>query len=285
MIPIDPIAYLSQYLKDHSGDSVSLADMSRITGLSVFYLQRKFKAALGVTPKQFQARCRMERVKKSLRENETVTEALYEAGFGSSSRLYERVDTQLGMTPAEYKAEGRGVEISYVILSTPLGWILIAATDRGLCGLQLGDEEEELRMALVREYPAAKIEERAVPYPEPLRLWHEAICGFVAGGTLKTGMPLDIRATAFQAAVWKYLIQIPEGETRAYSEVAAGIGLPKATRAVARACAANPVALVIPCHRVIRNNGELGGYRWGIERKREILAGEAKGAKGNFERY
>lgn len=285
MMPIDPIAYLSQYLKDHSEDSVSLADMSRITGLSSFHLQRKFKAALGVTPKQFQARCRMERVKQSLRKTETVTEALYEAGFGSSSRLYERVDTQLGMTPAEYKAEGRGVEISYVILATALGKILIAATDRGLCGLQLGDQESELREALAVEYPAAELLETSAPYPEALRVWHEAICGFVAGGKLKTGLPLDIRATAFQATVWQYLIRIPEGETQAYSEVAEGIGRPQATRAVARACAANPVALAIPCHRVIRNNGELGGYRWGIERKRLILANEARGAKGDFERY
>lgn len=274
-MPIDPIAYLSQYLRDHADEPVSLEDMSRITGYSPFHLQRKFKAALGVSPMRFHARCRMDRMKTSLRGDETVTVAMYEAGFGSSSRLYERVDSEIGMTPAQYKARGRGVEISYVILTTALGRILIAATDRGLCGLQLSDDAAALREALREEFPAASLHETVAPFTEPLRLWQEAIEGFLGGRAIAVGLPMDIRATAFQASVWRYLQTIPAGATQSYSEVAAGLGRPKASRAVARACASNPVALAIPCHRVIRNNGDLGGYRWGIERKRAILERES----------
>lgn len=275
MIPIDPIAYLSQYLRDHCEEAVSLEDMARITGYSAFHLQRKFKAALGVSPKQFQARCRMERVKQGLHGEGTVTSAMYDAGFGSSSRLYEKVDRELGMTPAQYKARGRGVEISYVVLETEIGWILIAATDRGLCSLQLGDEAGELVAALKQEFPAAELVAVEAPYTQALRLWHEAIRGFVEGKPIEVGLPLDVRGTAFQARVWQYLQTIPMGETRSYSEVAAGIGQPTATRAVASACARNPVALVVPCHRVIRGSGELGGYRWGMERKKLLLSREA----------
>ena len=275
LMPIDPIAYLSQYLRDHADESVSLENMSRITCYSAFHLQRKFKAALGVSPKQFHAKCRMERMKTSLRGDEPVTAAMYEAGFGSSSRLYERVDSEIGMTPAQYKARGRGVEISYVILNTALGRILIAATDRGLCGLQLADDETTLREALRQEFPAASLHETVAPFTPPLRLWQEAIEGFVGGRAIATRLPMDIRATAFQASVWRYLQTIPAGKPQSYSEVAAGLGRPTASRAVARACASNPVALAIPCHRVIRNNGELGGYRWGVERKRDILARES----------
>ena len=274
MIPIDPIAYLSQYLRDHCEEAVSLQDMARITGFSAFHLQRKFKAAVGVSPKQFQARCRMERVKQMLLGEGTVTSALYEAGFGSSSRLYERADSELGMTPAQYKARGKGVGISFVVLETGLGLILIAATDRGLCSLRLADDEASLLRELEEEYPAADLQRVEPPFHEALRVWHEAIRGYLVGKRIEPGLPLDVRGTAFQARVWQYLQTIPAGETRSYSEVAAGIGQAKATRAVATACASNPVALAIPCHRVIRSNGELGGYRWGMERKRKLLAGE-----------
>ena len=274
MIPIDPIAYLSQYLRDHCEEAVSLEDMARITGFSAFHLQRKFKAAVGVSPKQFQARCRMERVKQVLQGEGTVTSALYEAGFGSSSRLYERVDRELGMTPAQYKARGKGVGISYVVLETSLGLILIAATDRGLCSLRLADDEGTLLRELREEYPAAEMQRVEAPFHEALRVWHEAICGYLVGKRIEPGLPLDVRGTAFQARVWQYLQTIPMGETRSYSEVAEGIGQASATRAVATACASNPVALAIPCHRVIRSNGELGGYRWGMERKQVLLAKE-----------
>ncbi len=275
MIPIDPIAYLSQYLRDHCEEAISLEDMARITGYSAFHLQRKFKAALGVSPKQFQARCRMERVKQGLRGEGTVTSALYEAGFGSSSRLYEAVDQTLGMTPAQYKARGKGVEISYVVMETQLGLILIAATDRGLCSLRLADEEGSLIAEIEEEFPAAQLQRVEAPFTEALRLWHQAICGYLEGKQFEKGLPLDVRGTAFQARVWQYLQTIPAGQTRSYQEVAKGIGQPTATRAVASACARNPVALVVPCHRVIRGDGSLGGYRWGMGRKQRLLEAEA----------
>ncbi len=273
---IDPISYLSQYLRDRCEEAVSLEDMARITGFSAFHLQRKFKAAVGVSPKQFQARCRMEKVKQVLQGEGTVTSALYEAGFGSSSRLYERVDRDLGMTPAQYKSRGKGVGISYVVLETSLGLILIAATDRGLCSLRLSDDEGSLLRELEEEYPAAELQRVQAPFDEALRVWHEAICGYLVGKRIEPGLPLDVRGTAFQARVWQYLQTIPMGETRSYSEVAEGIGQATATRAVATACASNPVALAIPCHRVIRSNGELGGYRWGMERKQKILESESR---------
>lgn len=274
MISIDPIAYLSQYLRDHCDETISLEDMARITGYSAFHLQRKFKTAVGVSPKQFQAKCRMEKMKASLQTSGTVTDAMYEAGFGSSSRLYEKVDRELGMTPSQYKARGAGVEISYVVLDTELGWILIAATDRGLCSLQLGEHAGELERALEREFPAADLLAVEPPYQEMLRLWHEAIRGFVAGKAIDASLPLDVKATAFEARVWQYLQTIPMGETRSYSEVAEGIGHPKAVRAVANACGRNQVAIAVPCHRVIRGTGELGGYRWGLPMKRRLLERE-----------
>lgn len=271
---MDPIAYLAQYLREHCEDVISLDDMARITGYSAFHLQKKFKAALGVSPKQFQAQCRMDLVKERLKADGSVTEAMYEAGFGSSSRLYEKSDRVLGMTPAQYKAAGRGVGISAVVLATQLGWMLIAATDRGLCSLRMGDAGGELVEELRREFPAAVIAVVEEPYPEMLTQWIEALRGYLRGEEFGAGLPLDVRGTAFQARVWQYLQTIPRGETRSYSEVAAGIGQPTAVRAVASACARNPVALVVPCHRVIRGTGEMGGYRWGLERKRVLLDGE-----------
>ncbi len=276
MIPIDPIAYLSQYLREHCDESISLEDMARITGYSPFHLQRKFKAALGLSPKQFQAQCRLEHVKRGLKEKGSVTTALYESGFSSSSRLYERSDQSLGMTPAQYKAAGRGVEISWVVLATAFGQILIAATDRGLCSLRIGDTAAPLVAELEAEFPAANLVAVSQPYPPLLEQWRLAIESFLAGATIAPDLPLDIRATAFEARVWRYLQTIPRGETRSYSEVATAIGAPRSVRAVANACGRNPVALAIPCHRVIRSSGELGGYRWGLERKQRILKAESQ---------
>jgi AraC family transcriptional regulator of adaptative response/methylated-DNA-[protein]-cysteine methyltransferase len=274
-IPIDPIAYLSQYLRDHCEESISLDDMARITGYSPYHLQRKFKAAVGLSPKQFQARCRLDRLKRGLKEESTVTGAMYESGFSSSSRLYERTGEFLGMTPAQYKAAGRGLEISWVVLPTAFGLVLIAATDRGLCSLRLGDAAEPLVAELEAEFPAAHLIAVEQPYPLLLEQWRLAIEGFLSGAAIAPSLPLDIQATAFEARVWRYLQTIPRGETRSYSEVASAIDAPRAVRAVAIACGRNPVALAIPCHRVIRSSGELGGYRWGLDRKRQILAAEA----------
>jgi len=281
MIPIDPIAYLSQYLREHCDETVSLEDMARITGYSAFHLQKKFKAAVGVSPKQFHAQCRMERVKAGLIEGGTVTSALYEAGFGSSSRLYERVNGELGMTPAQYQARGQGVSISYVVIETVIGFVLSAATDRGLCSLRMGDEVAGLVAELREEFPAGELVAVSEPYGEALGVWVAAIRGYLEGKQIDIGLPLEVRATAFQARVWSYLLRIPVGEARSYAEVAEGIGQPTATRAVASACARNPVGLAIPCHRVIRGDGTLGGYRWGMGRKQQLLEREGCATQSN----
>jgi AraC family transcriptional regulator, regulatory protein of adaptative response / methylated-DNA-[protein]-cysteine methyltransferase len=265
---------LCEYMHEHSDEPLRLGELSRRAGLSPFHLQRRFKAITGVTPKEYAEACRVAALKGQLRVRGSVTEAIYEAGFGSGSRVYERVDTRLGMTPAEYRAGGKGVSISYVAVESPVGLMMVGATDRGLCFVQFGDSESALRESLRKEYPAASVKAMARPYPEQFRLWMEALTRHLEGAQPRLDVPVDVRATAFQMKVWRYLQSIPYGGVRSYSEVAAGIGQPSATRAVARACASNQVAIVIPCHRVIRGDGGLGGYRWGLERKRGLLKRE-----------
>jgi AraC family transcriptional regulator of adaptative response/methylated-DNA-[protein]-cysteine methyltransferase len=270
---LDPLAVLSDHLKSNADANVSLDQMSRLTGYSPFHLQRKFKAAFGVTPKQFQTKCRLERLKSQLRQGDSVTNAMYDSGYSSSSRLYEQSTANLGMTPAQYKARGEGLEISWVALSTPLGPVAIGATDRGLCFVEFGESKSALQHRLETEFPQANRIE-ADPNAPALREWHAAILNTISTGANLPPLPLDIRATAFETLVWTYLRTIPAGETRSYADVAAAIGQPKSTRAVANACGRNPVALAIPCHRVIRSSGELGGYRWGLEKKTALLARE-----------
>ena len=208
-----------------------------------------------------------------------ATDAIYEAGYGAASRVYERADAALGMTPGEYRAGGRGVEISFVTTETELGYLMVGATDRGLCFVQFGDSHEALYDQLRREYPAASLRPMAVPYPPAFEEWMEGLAAHMAGESPASSLPLDVRATAFQWRVWRYLQSIPRGEVQSYAEVAAGLGEPRATRAVARACAANHVAMVIPCHRVIRGDGTLGGYKWGLDRKRTLLDRERAAAR------
>lgn len=270
------IRRLCEYIRlsCRSGESLALEDLGRQVGLSPFHLQRTFKEIVGVTPKQFVEACRMQALKGELRARPSVTDAIYEAGFGSSSRVYERVDTRLGMTPREYRAGGKGVAISYVSVTSPLGVMMIGATDRGLCFVQFGESHNELLEMLHKEYPEAALDQRKSPYPEQFDAWIKSLLRYLRQEQIRLDLPLDVRATAFQLKVWKYLQSIPYGEVQSYAEVAAAIGDPQATRAVARACAANRVAIVIPCHRVIRGNGELGGYRWGAERKRVLIDAE-----------
>ena len=270
------IRRLCEYIRANcqSGESLALEDLSRHVGLSPFHLQRTFKEVVGVTPKQFVEACRIEALKNQLRSGDSVTDAIYEAGFSGPSRVYERVDTRLGMTPREYRAGGEGVVISHVSVSSPLGIMMIGATDRGLCFLQFGESREELLAMLQREYPAAALNETKPPYGEQLDAWIKALLRFLRREQVRLDLPLDVRATAFQLKVWKYLQSIPYGEVQSYAEVAAALGSPAAARAVARACSANRVAIVIPCHRVIRGTGELGGYRWGLDRKRVLLDNE-----------
>jgi AraC family transcriptional regulator of adaptative response/methylated-DNA-[protein]-cysteine methyltransferase len=250
---------------------LDLAELAARTGLSRFHVQRSFKAVTGVTPKQYVEACRLRRLKSSLRQSKQVTEAVYEAGFGSSSRVYERADTRLGMTPNQYRRGGRGVTITYVTVDSPLGPMMIGATDRGICFVQFGESEEQLLAVLRREYYAAEVVPMAAKRPREFEVWIDALMSHLAGNQPRLELPLDIRATAFQMRVWTYLQSIPYGQVQSYREVAEGIGQPSAVRAVAQACASNTVALAIPCHRVIRGTGELGGYRWGLARKRTLI--------------
>lgn len=287
---------LCDYIRLHSdsGTPLTLAALSRRAGMSPSHLQRTFRAAVGVTPKDYVEACRVEALKHGLRAGESVTQAIYDAGFGSSSRVYERADTRLGMTPGEYRSGGANLEISYASAQTRAGRLMMAATDRGLCFVQFADSDEALLAELRQEYPAATLrpmrlrhtgsgsrqqtEERSEQYSEQyaqqFAAWMAALRAHLDGKLPALDLPLAVSAPAFRLAVWRYLQTIPYGEVRSYSEVAAGMGRPGAVRAVASACAANRLALVIPCHRVIRANGEPGDYRWGAERKRLLLARE-----------
>jgi AraC family transcriptional regulator of adaptative response/methylated-DNA-[protein]-cysteine methyltransferase len=267
---------LCRFIDEHSDERITLEALAARAGLSRFHLQRKFKAEVGVTPKQYLEVARMARLKDGLKHAKDVTEAVYAAGFGSSSRVYERADTRLGMTPKQYREGGRGVEITWAAVESPLSLMIIGATDRGICFLQFGDSREELVSELGREYPAAQVQAMAEPYGAQFDAWIDGLMEYLRAGKPGGPPPLDVRGTAFQMKVWNYLQGIPKGQVQSYSEVAAGIGAPKSVRAVARACASNRVAILIPCHRVIRGNGELGGYRWGLGRKRALLELERK---------
>jgi AraC family transcriptional regulator of adaptative response/methylated-DNA-[protein]-cysteine methyltransferase len=234
-------------------------------------LQRRFRRIVGVTPRQYADARRLRAVKAGLRRGDDVTEALYEAGYGSSSRLYERSDAQLGMTPATYGRGGRGMKIAYAVVGCPLGRLLVAATDRGVAAVSLGASDATLTAALEKEYPAAEIR-RA---DDGLRRWVTAILEHLEGRRPSLDLPLDVVATAFERRVWQELSRIPYGETRSYAEIARALGPGSGPRAVARACARNRAALVVPCHRVVASDGRLRGYRWGVRRKRALLARES----------
>jgi len=219
----------------------------------------------------------MDQLKRALRDGAAISDATYEVGFGSSSRVYEKAAPQLGMTPRRYQQGGDGARIRYTVVPCALGQVLVAATDKGVCAVKLGSDAAELERLLFSEFSAAEVARDDAAHRE----WVQAIVEFVAGRAPHLDLPLDVRATAFQKQVWNALQQIPYGETRSYAEVAAAIGQPAAVRAVAQACGANPTALVVPCHRVVRSDGSLGGYHWGVERKQALLKQEAKGAKNS----
>ena len=258
-----------------SGDGLTLETLAETAGWSAFHLHRTFKAVLGITPKQLLDACRVSALKTKLRQGGTVTAAVYDAGFGSSSRVYENVDKNLGMTPGQYREGGKDVAISYAYAKTPLGLLLAAATDRGLCFVQFGESVDELMKELKSEYPQAKMGESNAGRRE-MDGWMKALTGYLQGEPAVLDFPIDVKASVFQLKVWRYLQTIPRGEVRTYGEVAKAIGDAGASRAVGTACGANKVALVIPCHRVIRGDKALGGYRWGVERKTALLEGEKK---------
>lgn len=274
----DRIRQLCEYIRAQSGngEALSLEHLGRQAGISPFHLQRTFKAAVGITPKQFVEQCRMEALKTKLRESDSVTAAVYEAGYGSGSRVYERSDSRLGMTPRTYRDGAKGVTISYATVETRLGHLMLGATTRGLCFLQFGDSADTLLEMLRAEYPAARVEPTPKPYSKQFELWMESLSRYLRGEAVSFELPVDVQATAFQMKVWMYLQSIPAGTTQSYAQVAAATGDAKAARAVARACASNPVAIVIPCHRVIRGDGDLGGYRWGMDRKQALVENESR---------
>jgi AraC family transcriptional regulator, regulatory protein of adaptative response / methylated-DNA-[protein]-cysteine methyltransferase len=258
-------------LIEAADETPDLASLSEQLGISPFHLQRTFKKIVGVTPRQYAAASRTNRFKKSVRDGQPVTSALYDAGYGSSSRLYERADGELGMTPATYSRNGRGAAIKYSVAKCELGNLLVAGTEKGICAVRLGATKAELVADLGDEFSAAQIEQDE----GPLSNWVVQILEHLAGRRPDLKLPLDVQATAFQRLVWEALQAIPYGSTRSYSDVAKAVGRPTAVRAVARACATNPVALVIPCHRVVREDQSLSGYRWGIERKKKLLVQES----------
>jgi AraC family transcriptional regulator, regulatory protein of adaptative response / methylated-DNA-[protein]-cysteine methyltransferase len=263
----DNVRAICRFIEQHLDEPVTLARLGKEFHQSPFHLQRRFKAALGVTPREYADSCRLRLLKHNLQSGENVTRAMYDAGYGSSSRLYERTASQLGMTPDKYRRGAIAAAIRYAVTDSPLGRMLVAATDRGICAIQFGDSDDELLEGLKREFPFAtrKADESG------LQAWTNALVKQMNHKTTNASLPLDIRATAFQRRVWKYLQSIPFGATRSYRQVARDIGQPTAARAVARACATNPVAVAIPCHRVMRGDGSLGGYRWGMERKKTLL--------------
>lgn len=259
-------------LLDEAEGVLTLAELSKRVGVSPFHLQRLFKRATGLSPREYQSARRMQTVKHGLRKGDDVTTALYDAGFGSPSRLYEKSSEHFGMTPGTYRRGGAGMTIQYAMVASPLGRVLVAATTRGLCAVRFGESASELERELREEFSAAEIrrDDAALqPYVQPL-------LASLRGEDTTIDLPLDIRATAFQKRVWEALRTIPAGETRSYTDVARTIGNPKAVRAVARACASNPVAVVVPCHRVVSKSGESSGYRWGVERKKKLLEQERR---------
>ncbi len=271
-------AILDGHAASGNEGTITLRALGDAVGLSPFHLQRVFQAQVGLSPARYLRAQRAEQFKRRLRASDTVSRASYEAGFGSSSRSYELVDTQLGMTPATYRRGGAGMEIRHCVVRTSLGHVLVAATERGVCAVTLGDDEGTLVRDLAAEYPRASLV-RAEHADEAFAAWVDAIVAYVDRQGVSPAVPVDVSATAFQWRVWRALQQIPLGETRSYSDVAEAIGKPGAVRAVASACASNRVALVIPCHRVVRSDGSVSGYRWGPERKRRLLERERSAAR------
>lgn len=271
------VVAICRYLENHQEQIPSLADLAKEFKLSSSHLQRVFKQIMGISPFQYANNLRSDRLKQQLQQGQDITTALYSVGYGSSSRLYEQSPQILGMTPGTYRQLGKGEIIRYAIADSPLGLILVAATTKGLCRLALGDDRQGLTTLLEREFTQADIQ-TADPQ---LQSWIQALLDYLGGKLPLPDLPCDLQATAFQTQVWQALRQIPLGTTASYSEVATAINRPKAVRAVASACGANPVALVIPCHRVVRQNGDLGGYYWGIDRKQSLLSLEANYLKNH----
>ena len=267
---VELVQRVCRLLNSNESETLKLAELATQAGVSQFHLQRTFKKVMGISPRQYLAARKIDNFKTLVRKGESVTSSLYESGFNSSSRLYEHAAEELGMTPATYSRGGRGVNISYTITDSPMGRLLVAVTERGVCAVRMADDDAELEKDLRAEFPNAELKRD----DSALRESVQKILNHLEKNEPRLDLPLDIQATAFQRQVWEQLRSIPYGETVSYGDVAKALGKPGAVRAVGRACATNPVALVIPCHRVVREDKTLGGYRWGLDRKKKLLEHE-----------
>lgn len=254
-------------LLDRAEEPMTLAELAAAVGLSPYYFQRLFKERVGITPKQYSLQKRSERVRSRLRDDGRITDAIFEAGYNSTSRFYSQAGASLGMKPTTFKQGGDGLRLNYAIVESYLGWTLVAASDMGICAIDFGDAPEALEARLAQRFSGAVLFKNSVEFTA----WVTEVVSFLRSPERGLDLPLDVQGTAFQRKVWQALRSIPAGDTASYADVAERIGSPKAVRAVAQACAANRIAVAIPCHRVIRSDGELGGYRWGLERKRKLL--------------
>jgi len=257
---------ICSFIDANLGKRLILSTLAAHADLSPFYLQRTFKKVLGVSPRQYVEARRLAKMKRFLRDGETVNNSLYNAGFSSRSRVYEKISSGLGVNPGAIRQGGRGLQIQYTIVESPVGRLLVGATGRGVCAVCMGDSDQTVETVLAEDYPAAKLHRN----DEGMKEWASAFVRYFAGQT-SLKLPLDVAGTAFQWKVWKKIQSIPYGKTSTYGGIAGALGAPQASRAVARACATNPVALVIPCHRVIGKDGGLHGYRWGNDRKLTLL--------------
>ena len=260
-----------RFIEENLEGALTLERIASAAGLSPHHLQRTFKSVLGISPRDYAEALRLRELRRRLRRGDAVSDAGYAAGYGSSRGLYERAPAQLGMTPATYRKGGKGMSIAYAISDSPLGRLLVAATARGICRVGLADSDRELEEVLREEFPRAAVARDEVG----LRAWVKAVLDGLRGAVPSVELPLDVQATAFQWRVWQELRRIPRGATRSYAEVARAVGRPGAARAVGQACNRNPVALIVPCHRVVASDGTMGGYRWGLERKKKLLAAES----------
>jgi AraC family transcriptional regulator of adaptative response/methylated-DNA-[protein]-cysteine methyltransferase len=268
---LDKLVDIARYIDEHADERLTLSALSKRAGLSPSRFQKKFKAFFGASPKAYQDASRLSRLKGALKEGENVTGAIFAAGFGSTSRVYGEASRNMGMTPSAYRAGGEGETIWYAYRDSALGPLLMAGTDRGVCFAQFGDSNEELQARLKDEFPNAVLIASPGQEGPSLDAWVDALDQHLANRAPRPDLPLDLRGTAFQLKVWRFLLGLEEGDVVSYGELAGGIGEPKAVRAAASACGANRVGVLVPCHRVLRGDGSLGGYRWGVDRKRTLL--------------
>ncbi|SHH69682.1 Bifunctional transcriptional activator/DNA repair enzyme Ada [Vibrio aerogenes CECT 7868] len=265
---------IAHTIEANADETLSLEQLAKQAAVSPYYLQRKFREMFGISPREYQNAIRIQRMKQLLRQGDTVSGAIYAVGFGSGSRVYEQVNQKIGMTPSDYRSGGQDMHIAFAVRETVFGLLIMAATERGVCFVHFGESIASLIQALHTEFPNALLDPTPDAVSAELDLWIEALELYLASRGPRPDLPLHLRGTAFQVSVWKFLMSIKEGQTMSYKQVAEGIGSPKSYRAVANACGANHIAVLIPCHRVLRGDGQRGGYRWGEERKVRLLEKE-----------